>query len=105
MIHPLTIGELKKFDEQHNNVEVVILPKVPAGDKIDIEYCYSGFLGQRVTIFLWHGKRLMGTIVENSKGELVLKAQEQPKTKIVENKASKIWSWLYRNIPNMFENL
>jgi len=105
MINPLTIGELKKFDEKYNGVEVVILPKVPTDDKIDIEYCYSGFLGRRVTIFLWQGKRLMGTIVENPNGELVLRAQEQPKMKVVENKALKIWSWLYRNIPNMFENL
>lgn len=102
----MTIGQLKKFDPKYDNVEVEILPKVLPTDKIEIEYCYSGFLGQRVTIFVWNGKTLLGSISENKDGMLTLKVLgHNPKGPQMETFASKAWNWLYRNVPRLFENL
>jgi len=75
-------------------------------DKVDVEYCYSGFLGYRLNIFLWHGKTLLGVVYQNEKGEFVLRpGLKNPDEKKPETKLLKFWFWLQRNVPRFLENL
>jgi hypothetical protein len=81
---------------------MIIGPKI---ESIKFEYCYSGFLGYRLVIFVWYKNTLLGTLVPNDKGEWVLRPGTTPPKKLQPNMALRFWEWLQKNIPAWLEQL
>lgn len=101
----MTLGEIKMYPAKYDDMQVTLHPKVTAADELYVEYNYVGFLGYRVNIFLWHGRKLIGIIHPDKKGNFVLKPTNQPKELEPETRMYRFWLWLYKNIPIWLENL
>ena len=75
-------------------------------DKIDVEYCYSGFLGHRLIVFIWQGDTLIVTFIPNEKGDMTIRpGMKMGERKLKVNKALRLWEWLQRRIPTFLEQL
>lgn len=74
-------------------------------DKIDVEYCYSGFMGYPLVIFIWSGDKLIQTIYKNEKGELVSRPGMRVKVDGNLTKAEKFFNWLRKTLITVIEGL
>ena len=77
----------------------------PNNETVAFEYCYSGFLGYRLMIFVWDKNTLLGTLVPNDTGGWVFRKGSVPSKEFEPNIAIRFWEWLQKNIPTWLEQL
>jgi hypothetical protein len=68
-------------------------------DKVEVEYCYSGFMGFPLNIFIWSKDgTLLTSISKDEKGRFIVR----PGTKIVNkekmSRGERFWNWLQKTI-------
>jgi hypothetical protein len=68
-------------------------------DKVEIEYCYGGFMGFPLTIFIWSkDKTLLTFINKDEKGNFI----SRPGAKIINkgkwSRGERFWNWLQKVI-------
>ena len=75
-------------------------------NKVEVEYCYNGFMGFPLVIFVWSKEGvLLSTICKDEKGNFI----SRPGMKIVNksnmNRGERFWNWLQKAIVTFVNEL
>jgi hypothetical protein len=68
-------------------------------DKVEVEYCYSGFMGYPLVIFIWSKDGLLLSVIcRDEKGKFVSRPGTKTISKEKMNKGERFWNWFQKII-------